>query len=496
MTKFYASRTMSAFMTSKGYVRVLAGPIGGGKSVCCAHTLMDWACQQKPNAKGVRKTRFLVVRNTADQLRSTTKKTIDDWFPPGVYGEYKATEKTYYYRLRLDDDTLVETEWMLIALDTPDDVRKALSLEATGLWGNECRELHPDVVDGLLMRVNRYPSMKDGGASRAGAIFDTNMPGEDGWWFDKMESPPKNWTIHIQPEAVLPIEDWIEKYGEDPPEAATATDVDGQRYAVDPEHDNYDNLAKDYYPNTLEGKTADFINVYLRCRYGRNLGGLPVYDKTFKPKHVAEGHLTPIRSDNYPLCVGLDFGRTPAAVIGQLTPRGKVNILSEVIGENMGIKKFLSTLLKPHLFECYAGIPCVIAPDPAGWQKTQVGEESPVDVLVKEGFKVVRPQTNDPKMRIEAVESLLLQSADAEPRVAIDPRCTTIIRGFKSGYKWKLDKQGEMQATTSPMKNMFSHPHDALQYLALVIDGSTMGRVLRRGKKSETKKAPNPRAWT
>ena len=481
-------------MLSKAYVRVLAGPIGGGKSVCCAHELMRWACAQAPNADKVRKTRFLIVRNTADQLRSTTKKTIDDWFPPGVFGDYKASEKTYFYQLRLADGTTVQSEWMLIALDTPDDVRKALSLEATGLWGNECRELHPEVVDGLLMRVNRYPSMKDGGATRAGAVFDTNMPGDETWWQQKMDAPPKNWSTHIQPEAVLPVEDWIEKYGEDPPEAACATSADGQMYAVDPAHDNYDNLAKDYYPNTLEGKTEDFINVYLRCRYGRSLGGLPVYDKTFKPqRHVAAAPLTPIRSETYPLCIGLDFGRTPAAIIGQLTPLGRVNILSEVIGENMGIQTFVKTLLKPHLYERYPGLPVFIAPDPAGWQKTQVGEISPVDVLVAEGYRVVRPQTNKPDMRIEAVDTLLGQSADTEPRFRIDPACRTLIKGFKGGYKWKVNKQGDLTQDKEPLKNEYSHPHDALQYLALVIDGGHQGG--RKTAKREVKKASTA-GWT
>lgn len=476
-TTFVASPTMEEFCLSPSYVRLLAGPIGGGKSVCCAHELMRWACDQKPNVKNIRKTRFLVVRNTADQLRSTTKKTIDDWFPPGVYGEYKVTEKTYYYRFRLADDTVVETEWMLVALDAPDDVRKALSLEATGLWGNECRELHPEVVDGLLMRVNRFPSMKDGGPTRAGAIFDTNMPGEDTWWHKKMElETPRNWSIHIQPEAVLPLDEWIEKYSEDPPEAAVAVDSEGNEYAVDPAHDNYDNLAKDYYPNTLEGKTEDFIRVYLRSRYGRSLGGLPVYDKTFRQdRHVAKSPLVAIRSDSYPLCIGLDFGRTPAAIITQLTPRGRVNILSEVVGENMGIQTFIRTLLRPHLFERYAGIPYYVAPDPAGWAKTQVGETSPVDILKAEGFKVVKPATNNPALRIEAVETLLTQSADTEARVQIDKGCTTLIQGFRGGYKWKTDKAGEVTASKEPVKNSFSHPHDALQYAACIIDGGHLG---------------------
>lgn len=481
MSKFIASRTMDAFMSSPSYVRVLAGPIGGGKSVCCAHELMRWACMQAPNANNTRKTRFLIVRNTADQLKSTTKKTIDDWFPPGVYGEYKVSDKTYHFRLRLPDGTLVETEWMLIALDTPDDVRKALSLEATGLWGNECRELHQEVVDGLLMRVNRYPSMKDGGPTRAGAIFDTNMPGEDTWWHGRMETPPKNWSIHIQPPAVLPLDEWIEKYNTDPPDGTCGTDTDGQAYAVDPEHDNYDYLPKDYYPNTMEGKTEDFIRVYLRSRYGRSLSGLPVYDKTFRAeRHVSQTPLVPMRSENYPLCIGLDFGRQPAAVIMQTTPRGTINVLSEVIGENMGISTFIRTLLKPHMAELYPGIPCYIAPDPAGWAKSQVGETSPVDVLKSEGFKVVKPPTNSQSIRIEAVEAALAQASDTKARVQIDKaRCPMLVGGFRGGYKWRVNKAGEPTNDREPLKNQYSHVHDACQYAILVIDGGHLGAVRR-----------------
>lgn len=463
-------------MLSDAYVRLLAGPIGAGKSVCCAHELMRWAVAQKPNHEGVRKTRFLVVRNTVDQLRSTTYKTITDWFPPNLYGSYKATEKTLFYKLRLPDNTIVQTEWMLIALDTPDDVRKALSLEATGLWGNECRELHPEVVDGLLMRVNRYPSMKDGGATRAGAIFDTNMPGEDTWWEQKMSDPPKNWSVHVQPPAVISLADYIEEYNDDPAEQDTAVGGDEVVYTTNPEADNIDNLARDYYPNTLEGKTEDFINVYLRCKFGRTLSGLPVYDKTFKPhRHISETYLEPVRSESYPLCIGLDFGRTPAAVIGQLTPRGKVHILSELISENMGIQTFVESMLRPHLYERFPGLTFFIGPDPAGWQKTQLGETSPAEFLRDCGFNMVKPQTNDPKRRIEAVERLLGESVDTEPRLQIDPRCRHLIQAFRGGYKWKTNKQGELAGDTSPMKNFASHISDAMQYFALVVDGRQIG---------------------
>jgi len=475
MSSFYTTPTMRDFMMSEAHVRVLAGPIGAGKSVCCAHELMRWAMTQEPDANKVRKTRFLVVRNTVDQLRSTTMKTIFDWFPPTVYGNYRSTEKTIYYKLSLDDGTRVESEWMMIALDTPDDVRKALSLECTGIWGNECRELHPDVVDGLLMRVDRYPSRKDGGATRAGAIFDTNMPGEGSYWQQQMDVPPNNWEIFIQPPAVLPLEAWIQKYNEDPPENLLAMSAAEEWYAVDPECDNFKNLSPTYYINTLEGKKDDFIRVYLQAQFGRSLAGLPVYDKTFwAHRHIAAQTLDPVRSENYPLCIGLDLGRTPAACMMQLTPSGHVNILSEITSENMGIQTFITQLLKPHLFERFPGIPYYVAPDPAGWQKTQVGETSPVDILRGAGFQVMRPITNDPKRRIESFERLLNDSVDAEPKLRIDPRCEILIRALRGGYRWRVNKQGELAGDASPMKNFESHIAEAAQYAALVLEGDAV----------------------
>jgi hypothetical protein len=64
-----ATETMWDMMNSSSYVRVLAGPVGSGKSVCTSHELMKLAMLQEPNAYGERKTRSLIVRNTADQLR-------------------------------------------------------------------------------------------------------------------------------------------------------------------------------------------------------------------------------------------------------------------------------------------------------------------------------------------------------------------------------------------------------------------------------------------
>lgn len=463
-------------MLSDKYVRVLGGPIGSGKSVACTHELLRWTIGQQPNSEGIRKSRFLIVRNTADQLRTTTQKTVFDWLPDQIIYDWKVSEKTIYLRIPLADGTECRSEWLFIPLDTPDDIRKALSLETTGLWGNEARELNPQVVDGILMRCDRYPSGKDGGATRPGAIFDTNMPDEETWWFDKMENPPRNWSIHLQPPAVLQIDDWIERYDRDPPERETGISEDGTRYVVSPECDNYQHLSKDYYPNTMEGKTLDFINVYLRCRYGRSLSGRPVYEQTFNPDvHIAAENLTPIHSGNYPVVIGLDFGRTPAAVFMQMNPRGQCVVLSEVTSINMGLETFIDKHLRPHIYKHYVGANMILAPDPSGDFGQQRDEVTLYDVLRKKlGYNISKPpEGNDPELRIQAVERLLMRRIDEKPGLIINPRCSVLTTGFRFGYRYKIKKDGTQDL--KPDKNDYSHPHDALQYGCQIIDQGVSG---------------------
>jgi hypothetical protein len=164
-------------------------------------------------------------------------------------------------------------------------------------------------------------------------------------------------------------------------------------------------------------------------------------------------------------------------------------VLSEVLGENMGIQSFVTTLLRPHLYEKYPGISCYLAPDPAGWQRTQVGEQSPVDYLKQAGFQIVRPPTNNPKLRIEAVDTALLASVDASPRVQINKGCTALLAGFRGRYKWKTSKTGDMVDAPEPIKNHpWSDIHDAFQYTVCVIDGLHAGGV-NRVRRREIKRA-------
>ena len=169
---------------------------------------------KKKGLDGVRKSRWAVIRNTNPQLKTTTIKTWLDWFPEEDWGKFHWSVP-YTHHIKKAD---LDLEVIFLALDRPEDVKKLLSLELTGIWINEAREIPKSIIDACSMRVGRFPSMKDGGCTWTGVIADTNAPEEDHWWpimsgevpipdhipkeEAKMLVKPDNWNFYTQPQQV------------------------------------------------------------------------------------------------------------------------------------------------------------------------------------------------------------------------------------------------------------------------------------------------------
>lgn len=450
--------TGKKFMRSDTKTRMIMGPVGSGKSVLCCFEIIRRASMQKPATDGIRRTRCAVVRETVRQLTDTTIKTFLDWFPEGVCGRFMRTTKTYFFKM---GD--VECEIMFRALDDADDVANLNSLELTFAWFNECRDIAPEIVDAMSKRIGRYPSSKDGGPTWHGMWGDTNPPTMDTWWYYMFEKlDPKDgvsfkengWEVFKQPSGRSP-------------------------YA-----ENIENLPEGYYDT--EGRSDDYVRVYIDGQYGLSLNGTPVY-KYFQPDyHMAEGPLRPITNGIRPLVVGMDLGLTPAAVIGQQDPRGRALILAEAASFDMGVQRFARTVLRPLLVERFPGVEVHIIVDPAGIQRAQTDERSAVDILKAEGFRVMPAKTNSISARLNAVDDLLMRQVDGDPAFLMDPRCSRLKAAMMGGYRYH-PKNGNVE------KNTHSHIAEALQYLCLHITG--MGESLLRMRTREVQKV-NPRGWT
>jgi len=148
--------TIRRFALCDKRVRCLLGPFGSGKSSGCVIEILKRACEQKPSPDGIRRSRWAIIRNSYGQLKDTTIKTFHDWFPPKLFGEWRVTDHSYL----ITEIPGVHLEVLFRALDRPDQVSNLLSLEVTGAWFNEVREIPRTIIDAMDSRIGRYPSKK------------------------------------------------------------------------------------------------------------------------------------------------------------------------------------------------------------------------------------------------------------------------------------------------------------------------------------------------
>ena len=433
------------------FIRGVMGPIGSGKSLGMCMEIFYRSFKQEPDKNGVRKTRWAVVRQSYPELRSTTLKTWTDWFPDHICHITYTAPITGNLDYRLPDGTQVDCEIYFLALDNPKDAKKVLSLELTGAWINEAREISPTVLDAITGRVGRYPKKADAKITWSGIIMDTNPPDNDHWWYKMAEEvQPKGWKFYRQPPALLKINNqWV-----DNPRAENIENLD---------------LGYEYYKRLIPGKKDEWIKVYVQGDYGIIMDGKPVYPEFNDIKHVSLDTLKPMRGLS--LILGFDFGLTPACAIGQLTPKGKLMILDEKISENMGIRQFGMEVIKPMLANDYTGMNYVAWCDPAGKQRTQTDESTCVQELEKLGITVQPAPTNLFVPRREAVAYYLNRMVDGEPAFIISRKCNHIRKAFQGGYMYeRVQVKGDDRFKDAPVKNTYSHISDALQYLCLGVN--------------------------
>ena len=463
---YTAPPTLARFMRSDKRIRIVRGPVGSGKSSTMVMELLRRALEQAPDIKdGIRRTRFVIVRNTMPQLKTTSMKTINELLR-GV-AQYRAQDHSF--DIKFGD---VESEWIMLPLDTPENVQRLLSLDLTGGWLSELRELPPQILLDVLSRCGRYPSMMNGGPSWYGVIGETNSFSEDSPWNkileekDLMGKPlPPTWDYFVQP---------------------------GARDAF---AENKENLVPGYYEDLIESNSPEWVEQYIDNKITPSLSGEAVFRASFKSTfHVAQSELLPIPGTM--LIIGMDFGRNPAAVITQTDPRGRLVVLEELVEAGMGVEQFVLTKLRPTLSQPkYARLPAGICGDPSGVAKGQIGEESVFNMLKRLGLSAQPAQTNNIEPRLRAVEKWLLQQRDGGPALLISPSCFTLIRAMQSRYRYARTKGGILQPI--PDKgHPWSDIADALQYAVLGHSGTVLGRLVKiRRDHNQTRKVSST-AWT
>jgi hypothetical protein len=444
---YNASPTASDFHLSNSFVRLLFGPVGCGKTVASCMEGLLLAYKQEPSpVDGIRKTRGAIIRNTYPELKSTTIKTWLECFPEYLFGKMK-WDSPITHHIKFDD---FHAEIMFISLDSETDVKKLLSLELTWAYINESRFVPKSIFDAVTQRVGRYPTLADGGPTHSCVFMDTNPPDDDHWIYKIFEEEkPEGFEIFKYPPAVL---------------------RKGSKFTINPDAENLHNIknGEEYYLRQIPGKDDEWIKVYLEGKYGTVIDGRPVFNEYNDRIHCTEDSLLPLIGQQIGL--GWDFGLTPSVVITQLTPRGQLRVLDELVSEEMGLTQFITNIVLPHLNKHYPWWKTnyVSIGDPAGNQRAQTDEKTCMDILRVNGITTLSAITNAFVKRREAIAFFLTKLVDGEPAFLLSPSCKYLRKGFLGAYHYKRIKVGNESAFHDvPVKNSASHPHDAMQYISM-----------------------------
>ena len=437
--------TIKRFSESNKFIRGLMGPFGSGKSSGCIIEIIKRAAAQTPGPDGIRRTRWAVIRNTYPQLRDTTIKTFHNWLPPLWFGEWRSADHDYSITKLAPD---IHIEVLFRALDRPEHVANLLSLDLTGAWVNEAREVPKAVINALQGRVGRFPSIANGGPTWWGVIFDTNPPDDDSWWYQLFEiDRPENAEIFKQPSGLS--------------DAA----------------ENLANLPANYYANLGASFDEESAKVYVKGEYGFIKSGKPVYPEYNDNIHCSE------KADytkGLKVYRGWDFGLTPACVFSQITQDGRWITFDEMVSDSIGIDRFSDVVLE-HVSGQYPNATFEDYGDPAGEQRSPTDEKTCFDILHGKGVMITSGEQT-PSLRIESVKKPLRTLINGLPQLQIHPRCKVLRRGYQGRYEFKRLKisGAETRYHDAPDKNEYSHPHDANQYVATRLFGAAVKGFTRK----------------
>lgn len=420
----------------------ILGPVGSGKTTGIFFKLCYMAqLQAKSPIDGIRRSRCVVVRNTAPQLNDTTLKSWNYWFKHGQAGTWQETKKTF--TLKFGD---VECEVLFRPLDTEDDVQRVLSLEVTFAILDEFVQIPQAIVEALSARCGRYPPAVEGGCTNWGMWGASNPGLETDWWYPMLEDhdelpegvePPENWTYFKQPSG------------------------------FSPEAENTQNLpgGPDYYTNLAKGKTKHWIKQFIEVTWGYSMDGKPVFPEFNPDIHVSK---VPLKANPaWPLIIGYDPGLSGSgATLKQYDEHhGRVLVLREIAVSGYATDRFIAEKLKPLLRSQFPGFQVLVVPDPASGNKSQAKTgSSVVDEFKKAKIPIKADGNNDIESRIKPAQYYMMRLTAAGPALLLDPSCVKLKRALVGGYKYGLVKSNDGEPKELPVKNGHSHIADSFTY--------------------------------
>ena len=483
---YTSSATASRFHQSQARIKLLVGPVGSGSSTACIFDFIMRAVRQRPDPSGVRRHTVLVARNSYPKLKTTVAKTIINWLPEASGFELSGQAPiTGTFEQDLPDGTRVKLDIILMAFQDASKIEEDLrSFEYSSLWINEAKENHPWLLKYGQQRLGRAPAKVPdpddpdpngpnpypplfNGCDEPTIILDTNMYDDDEWLYDffhvkHIDNP--NIVKFEQPGALLECDpedegaryfEYLDTYLKENPQAENIRWLPGEY---------------DYYWNILETSPetvwCDVLN-----RVGSTQSGKPVFSSYYYNDRVQYKPYYIEPNPSYPLLIGVDWGVRYSAYVFCQFYNGGLKILEELVIKDLGLVQQMDDFVIPLVNTKYSNISSRIAiADPAGKARDPIDGIPQYTLLTTRwGMPCKLAITNSPSARIDAMKNLLRREGGVE----ISSNIVMVRKGFSGKYKFKEVRGSvgatEMRYRDEPDKNEFSHPMDALCYVALEV---------------------------
>lgn len=446
---YRALPTLKRFHESGDQFRCVVGPVGSGKTTAAAWEVCYYLPQFMFEIHKIKRTKWVIVRNSYPELRDTTQRTVFDWFD---WGKHKVQANEYLLRY----PNGMELEILFRSCDRPDDIKKFKSLEVTGYWIDESIEVAEEVKLMLKNRVGRYPRK----CPVRWGIETTNPPDVEHPTYStfKWDTPPPGPVPEGEP-------------------------LDNHAGFWQPPRENDANLRPGYYDELRidYSHNPDWVDTYIDGKPGIIVSGSAVFKNFKRDVHVAKESLV------WPggaLYRGWDnSGNWPSCVVVSVPTAQQMQVLAEFHGDKMGIVDFTRYVVQ----ECNTRYPNATYEDwadPAGENKfsRRTGGFTSNAELMRDFGVEVQPSEQNWTARKESVE----QQLKIIDGLLIDSKCVRLINGFMGGYNYaEIGKSGSFR--DKPTKNRWSHVHDSLQYVLVKLTQSqsasippeVMARILR-----------------
>lgn len=438
--KFNPNPVQAGFITSQADADLFSSRVGEGKS-----TALCWAIyyhtKHNPGAE------WAFIRDTFENIQKTSQKTFFEWFPPGIVGDYNATKKEFTWREGFAKGTVT-----FVGMDDPGDASKLLSWVLGGIAIDEPAPAAgsagvDEMVFDLGIQRLRQPGMKWRPLKMA-----TNNPDDEHWTYKKFvgESSEENNFRLWQPQ----------------------------------KPENMQNLPDGYYEKIRRANAhrPDLIRRFVDGEFGFQQEGQPVTPQWNDRIHLSMG-LAPIRQRE--IIIGWDFGHNPTAIITQRTPLGYWNILYSFVGDGIGVEELIENQVKPLLLDKFGRVPIRHIGDPAGL----AGEQTSIKRSAVKSIKRLIGGTwrSGPvrwEERKDPLQTALTKTISGTGMIQVDRvNAKEVWHALRGGWHYHKSRNGTLSG--EPLKNMHSHPGDAIGYMAAILFPT--GRVAKQGEYSPAK---------